>query len=260
MTLIDPSKNSHGLIIDPHPSKKLETFQDHHFERRDTPFELLHATCPYQLGLFENLNKQIYLEHNHTSLRDLGSHMGLLDNLDLDDYDDSADLYLLSFKSLDLIVGGMRLIFSDPTKLSQGLRSFQACLEMSHVIPLEERARTFEISKLVLCEKRLKIAQEYNDSSVGKNYPHPLVHFLKPLYEATIAHGMIFATSLLNPSLIEAFKPFGIEFTLVGAPLDHLDSTLQPVYLNLDQIFKNLRLSQPKVMEFVSNYDKHLPT
>ena len=251
MKSIDSKEVRKTLVYKDRRIKNDSSYHLEHWDKRNDHYELVRVDTPHLLKIFGKLRHEVYIEEERMPVKELSTIVSSIDNIELDEYDDFSEHFLLNFKPLDLFIGGVRLILPDASKPLFGIRPLQLSKDLLKAIGEENASKTFEISRILISKERLRIAQNKLKAMKRPTQILPIMHLFKPIYWAYKEKKLLYAAIISKKSLIKRLKAEGLHTISIGSEIQY-NGSIQPSFLNLNSEYKRLLLENPMLLEFLA--------
>ncbi len=249
-------KGIHSLLMTSDRRKeKNDSFIKGHYERRNDPYALIHVDSPHLFHIFGRLRHQVYIEEGRIPRKEISTIKSSISNIEVDEHDEHSEHYLLVFRPLDLYVGGIRLIFPDPTKEFGGIRPLQLSKKLLMAIGEENINKTFEISRLLISKNRFKLVKNVLlDMGYEENeaHPSPILHLLKPVLLAYLSDGLRYGSLISKKGLLKIINSFGITPITIEEKIQY-NGIVYPSFIDIEQQINKLKTRNPKILDFFND-------
>lgn len=233
-----------------------EEYLNDHYERRGGLYEVIICDGPALELQFAQLRYKVFCEE-HPEFNQTYN----INQTETDEYDDHSINLLLVFKPLQMIVGGVRVIFPDHDKIAHGLACIKHPQSFFHKEFPVDIYHTAEISRLMLSRLRLKIVRQYlaqlDPVFDETNHPNATLCLFRGLYQLAKMSDLTTYCAMLELPLIRISRAAGVPIELYGEPIEH-HGKRQPIIIDLIALLGNMEKTSMKNAQLFIDMDLNI--
>lgn len=216
-----------------------------HYERRADNYFTIKATTPDLNKIFYQLRHIVYCEEHP----EFNEHQHI-DKEESDQFDAHSINYLLFYKPLHMVVGGVRLILPMDNENGCGLPSVQ--LENSPFLKdfPYDLGKMGELSRFLISKQRMELVNKHQEiPNKFPLYSLPALHLIRCVFEECSAYKFDGFIATLTPMLIRGAKQHGVNLWEHGEPVKY-HGTRQGAYLLIKESLDWMKQNNIKNYQF----------